>query len=243
MERKLLYKPEIYLDSIYRKIMVIPDLHAPWVNWAAIKQAHKWYKRHKPDLVIQIGDLTDQKIWSRHQKDVDDSSPTEELLAAEKVLKKMYKMFPKMVILRGNHDLRAYNKAVEAGIPSQMFKDINQVFDYDGWSWVPRNLKLVVRTPRGRILFVHGDEQGGTVAQKSRLLGMSIIQGHTHKVSITYTTSINTAIFGAEMGCIMDVDSKAARYAAPNPVGVTVGFGIVKYGVPYFLSYNPNTIV
>jgi predicted phosphodiesterase len=224
--------------KIYKKILVIPDAHAPWVNWDALQQAYRWRLSHKPDLVICLGDITDQKIWSRWQKDTDDASPSDEFLEAEKCLNKLHKMFPKMLILRGNHDVRILSKAVEAGIPARMFNDIDQVFNYPGWTWIPQNEKLIINTIRGPILFVHGDEQGGTVAQKSRILGHSMIQGHTHKASITYTTALKGTIFGAEMGCIMDVSSKAAKYAAGNPVGSSVGFGVVKYGVPYFIDYR-----
>lgn len=228
------------MKKTYKKILVIPDAHAPWVNWAALKQAHKWRLKHKPDLVVCLGDLTDQKIWSRWPKDTDDASPSDEFIQAEKCLKKLHTMFPKMIILRGNHDTRIQSRAIEAGIPAQMFKDVDSVFNYKGWEWVPQNEKFVVHTVRGPVLFVHGDEQGGTPAQKSRILGMSIIQGHTHKVSITYTSTLSGTIFGAEMGCIMDTQSKAAKYAAANPVGSSVGFGVVKYGVPYFIDYRVN---
>lgn len=224
--------------KIYKKILVIPDAHAPWVNWEALKQAYKWRKRHKPDLVVCLGDLTDQKIWSRWPKDTDDASPSDEFIEAEKCLKRMHKMFPKMIILRGNHDTRILSKAIEAGIPEQMFNDVDSVFNFKGWTWVPQNEKLIIQTQRGPVLFVHGDEQGGTAAQKSRILGLSLIQGHTHKVSITYTTTLSGTVFGAEMGCIMDTQSKAAKYAAANPVGSSVGFGVVKYGVPYFIDYR-----
>lgn len=229
---------KILKRKTFTKILILPDAHAPWVNWDAIKQAHKWALTHKPDLVVCLGDLTDQKIWSRWPKDVDDVSPSEEFLQAEACLKKLHKMFPKMIILRGNHDTRIASKAVEAGIPAQMFNDVDSVFNYKGWVWVPQNEKLVINTIRGPVLFVHGDEQGGTVAQKSRILGMSVLQGHTHKASITYTTTLRGTIFGAEMGCIMDVKSKAAKYAAGNPVGSAVGFGVLKYGVPYFIDYR-----
>jgi predicted phosphodiesterase len=228
------------MKKTYNKILVLPDAHAPWVNWKALEQAYRWRLSHKPDLVVCLGDITDQKIWSRWQKDVDDVSPSDEFLAAEKALKKMHKMFPEMTILRGNHDVRILSKAVEAGIPAQMFNDVDSVFNYKGWKWIPHSTKLVIKTPRGPILFVHGDEQGGTVAQKSRILGMSVVQGHTHKVSITYTTTLKGTIFGAEMGCIMDTNSKAAKYAAANPVGSSVGFGVVKFGVPYFIDYRPG---
>lgn len=228
------------MKKIYNKILVIPDAHAPWVNWPALEQAHRWYLGHKPDLVVCLGDLTDQKIWSQWQKDPDDYSPSDEFNEAEKCLKKLHKWFPKMLILRGNHDVRVLNRAVDAGIPSQMFKDVDEVFNYPGWVWIDPAQKLVIETSRGPILFVHGDEQGGTVAQKSRILGTSVIQGHTHKASITYTTALKGTIFGAEMGCIMDTQSKAAKYAAANPVGSTVGFGVVKHGVPYFIEYRPG---
>jgi predicted phosphodiesterase len=228
----------VNFKKVYNKILILPDMHAPWVNWPALEQAYKWSKRHKPDLVIQLGDLTDQKIWSRWQKDTDDFSPSEEFIAAEKVLKRLHKMFPKMVIIRGNHDTRILSKAVEAGIPAQMFKDVDEVFNYKGWTWIGQNKKLKINTVRGPVLVVHGDEQGGTVAQKSRILGLSVLQGHTHKVSVTYTTTLNGTVFGAEMGCIMDTDSKAAKYAAANPVGSSVGFGVLKYGVPYFIDYR-----
>jgi predicted phosphodiesterase len=227
-------------NRVYRKILVLPDMHAPWVNWGALEQAHRWYLSHKPELVVCLGDITDQKIWSHWSKDTDDMSPSDELKAAKKCLERLHDMFPRMVILRGNHDSRVLRRAIEAGIPSEMFRDVDQLFNFKGWEWKANTAKFVVDTPRGPILFVHGDEQGGTVAQKSRILGLSVIQGHTHKVSITYTTTLKGTIFGAEMGCIMDTQSKASKYAAPNPVGTTVGFGVVKYGVPYFIDYRPG---
>lgn len=228
------------LKKTYNKVLILPDAHAPWVNWKALEQAYKWYKRHKPDLVICLGDLTDQKIWSRWPKDVDDASPSDEFIAAEKCLKRLHKMFPKMLILRGNHDVRILNRAIEAGVPAQMFRDVDDVFNFKGWTWISSTDKLIINTVRGKVLFVHGDEQGGTPAQKSRILGLSLIQGHTHKASITYTTTMDGTIFGAEMGCIMDTQSKAAKYAAANPVGSSIGFGVLKYGVPYFVDYRPG---
>jgi len=224
----------------YKNVLILPDIHFPWPHWGAIKAAHRWAKKHKPDLVVQLGDLTDQKIWSRWTKDIDDFSPSEEFNRAFVGLERLHKMFPKMVVLRGNHDTRILSRAVEAGIPGEMFKDVDDIFNFPGWRWVGRDDKFTIDTHRGQVMFIHGDEMGGTPAQKSRILGTSIIQGHTHKTSITYTRTHNGHFFGAEMGTLMDTNSKAARYAAANPVGVSVGFGVLKYGVPYFISYAPG---
>lgn len=231
------------LKKNYNRILVLPDTHFPWVDWDALKQAKRWHDTHKPDLVVQLGDLTDQKIWSRWQSDPDDYCPSQEFEEAEAGLEVMHKWFPKMLILRGNHDERIKARAIEAGIPGQMFADVDEVFNYPGWTWVQRKDDLIIPTPRGPIMFQHGDEMGGNPAQKSRMLGMSYIQGHTHKVSLTYTHTPTGHFFGAEMGCLMDVQSKAGRYAQANPVGVSVGFGVIKFGCPYFVAYEKGVRV
>jgi len=53
-----------------------------------------------------------------------------------------------MVILRGNHDTRVLRKAVEAGIPKQMFRDVDDVFGFKGWEWIGQNKKLIINTVR-----------------------------------------------------------------------------------------------
>jgi len=225
------------------KILVLPDIHFPWGDWGAIKLAHKWYKKHQPELVIQLGDLTDQKIWSRWQADVDDFSPSMEFEKAEQDMKRLYKMFPEMIIVRGNHDNRIKARAIEAGIPGRMFQDVDEVFNYDGWRWMKGGERLVINTNRGPILFLHGDEMGGTPVQKSRILGHSVIQGHTHKMTLGYTRTDKAHIFGMEAGVLMDTKSKAARYAQANPVGCSLGFAVVKYGIPYFVSCEEGASV
>lgn len=225
----------IHIKTNKTKILVLSDIHAPWVNWTAIRKAKKWADKHNPDLVICLGDLTDQKIWSRWQSDTDDVSPCKEFDEAEKAIDKLYELFPKMYIIRGNHDNRVQLRAIEAGIPGKMFRDIDEVFNKSGWKWIPTGDRLIVETQRGPIMFIHGDEMAGTPAQKSRILGMSIVQGHTHKVSVIYTKTDMGHFFGAEMGCLMDTESKASRYAQKNPVGVSVGFGVIKWGLPTFI--------
>jgi len=227
----------VILSKKYKCIQVLPDIHAPWVHWPALKQAKKWHDKHKPDLVIQLGDLTDQKIWSRWQASPDDYSPSQEYIRASKALEKIHSWFPEMHIIRGNHDERIKLRAVEAGIPGMMFRDVDDVFNFDGWTWVGRTQQLLVKTARGWVWFFHGDEFGGSITAKSRLIGANAVCGHTHKAGIHYTQILDKHIFGAQMGCLMDANSKAGEYAQPNPVGVSVGFGVIKHGVPYFIPY------
>lgn len=226
-----------------KAILALPDMHFPWPDWEGIEMARKWKDKHKPDLVVQLGDLTDQKIWSRWPSDPDDFSPAQELAEAQKGLKELAKMFPKMQILTGNHDLRYRVRAAESKLPGKMVKTLEELFPAKGWVWHmdPRK-KLVVPSPRGKILFVHGDEDGGTPLQKAIRAGMNVVQGHTHRTSVAYSEILGSFVWGFETGNLMDSASKAADYAARSVRGATNGFGVIKHGVPYFIPADGGDV-
>jgi predicted phosphodiesterase len=222
--------------KIYNKILFLCDIHAPFMHFPALKVAKKWADRHNPDLVVIGGDLIDAKAWSRFAKDADDLSPHDEMEYATEAIDKLNTMFPEAEVLFGNHDLRIAKSALEVGFSRHIVRDLEEIFEFPGWNWWanPRD-KLIVNTQRGPILFRHGDEEGGTAAAKSRLFGMSVIQGHTHQASITYTSTLGKTVFGAESGHLMDIHSKAGRYAARNGKNPVMGITVVKYGIPYFI--------
>lgn len=222
--------------KIYNKVLIIPDLHIPFVNMQALKVVHRWCKNHKPDLVIQLGDIFDFKAWSRWPKDADDASPHAEFEMAIKLGRDVSKMFPDMEILTGNHDLRIAKKAMEVGFTKHIVRELSEVFPYEGWKWHADPLdKLIINTKKGPVWCMHGDEQGGTPAQKSRLLGISVIQGHTHQASITHSSSLAHDLFAMETGHLMNMRSKGAQYAFKMGRYPVMGFGVLKYGIPYFI--------
>ncbi len=222
--------------QIRNKVLVLPDMHAPWADMEAIELAYRWAKNHQPDLIIQMGDLIDGKAWSRWPKDPDDPSPREEYIEAKKQLAQIAKWFPKMHVLTGNHDTRWMKKAFEVGIPKELVRTPQEVLGGAGWTWhTEARRQTFIETKRGRVLFIHGDEMGGPVLQKAINLGCNTVQGHTHKVSIGYKQTFDKFVFGFECGHLMDTQSKAADYSASNPVLSTCGFGVIQYGLPFFI--------
>jgi predicted phosphodiesterase len=216
--------------------LVLPDMHFPWANWKAIRKAHTWAEKHDPDVVVQLGDIVDAKAWSRWPKEPDDPSPAEEFDLTCRDMQKLHSYFPDLYILNGNHDRRYQAKAFESSIPSIMIRGLDEMFDFPDWEWImdPDEF-LVMPSDRGPILFMHGDETGGTPLAKASKLGYNVVQGHTHRTSIRYIQALNKFYFGAEMGHLMDTNSKAAKYAARNPVGMCCGFGVIKHGVPWWI--------
>jgi predicted phosphodiesterase len=217
-------------------ILVLPDTHFPFADWKGIEKAKEWADKHEPDLVVQLGDLLDQKAWSRWDKDPDDLSPEEEFIEAYEDICRLHKLFPNMHVLTGNHDRRFYIKAAESSLPSQLIKSMKELFPFPGWTWhIDAKDRLIVPSARGDILFLHGDEMGGKPIAKATALGMNVVHGHTHQASVVHAQALDKHYFGAECGHLMDVDSKGARYSAKNPKGASSGFMIIKYGIPYFI--------
>jgi predicted phosphodiesterase len=223
--------------KVYNNIIYIPDTHAPFTNMAALKEIAGRVKKYKPDLVVMGGDLLDEKAWSRFPKDSDDHSPHEEFEYAAEVVAKMQEWFPQMHVILGNHDLRIAKKAMEVGLTKHIVRELSEVFDCPGWTWHtdPRD-KLIVATKKGPIWMLHGDEMGGNPVQKSRMLGINIIQCHTHQSSITYSNGLAHSVFAVESGHCMDQQSKGARYAFRSGRYPVLGFTEVINGQPRFIS-------
>lgn len=223
--------------KIYHRILVLPDIHLPFHNKAAIKRIAEFNKTYKADLVIQLGDLVDAHAWSRWPKASSAMSPDHEFAKARKGAEWLHKLFPKMVILHGNHDLRASNKRLDAGIPSQFIKTFAELFNFKGWTFHEPKRLLTVNTPKGKVSFCHGDEAGGTPLEKAKTLGHSLVQGHTHKATISYHTGQDgKTVFGAEGGHLVDVDSYAFRYALGSLKKGTIGFLVIEKGIPTFVA-------
>ncbi len=94
-----------------RNILVVGDLHAPFIKEGYLEFCKKVYKEHKCNMVVFTGDVLDSHFSSFHDANPDGMAAGEELTAAIKQLKKWHKAFPKAKVCLGNHDRIAYRKA------------------------------------------------------------------------------------------------------------------------------------
>jgi len=210
------------------KILLLGDIHFPAANWPALKKIARFNETYQADLVIQMGDLIDAKAWSSYAKHPEDDSPQLEFDKALKDCQKLAKLFPKMVVLVGNHEARVEARVLEARIPKQLVKGIHEVVDIPGWKFHLSDDPFVA----DNIGFIHGDQGAGTIMQKANKLGMSLCCGHTHKASLTYATTFNKQIFAMEVGCLVEVKNAAFKYASKSLSQSWVGFAVIENGVP-----------
>lgn len=193
-----------YINNNERRILVIGDLHAPFVLDGYLEFCKDMYARYNCNQVIFIGDIIDNHYSSYHETDPDGMGGQDELNAAIEVVSKWANAFPKADVTIGNHDRIIMRKAFTSAIPKQWIKNYNDVLGTK-WNWVERIVYDDVQ-------YVHGE--GGTARSKSKADMMSTVQGHIHtQAYCEWSVGRNFKVFGMQVGCGVDSNAYAAAYA------------------------------
>lgn len=206
------------LNKKERRILIIGDLHAPFVLPEYLEHCKKTYANYNCNQVIFIGDILDNHAFSYHEPDPDGLSPGSELKMAKKFIKDWYHAFPTADVLIGNHDRMASRKAMTGGVPSAWIKSYNDVLGTPKWNWV----ETIVYD---NVLYEHGE--GGQAKTKAKNNMMSSVCGHTHTEAYTmWFVGKKFRVFGMQVGCGVDSKSYAAAYAR-NFKKQAIGCGVV----------------
>ena len=187
-----------------RRILVIGDIHAPFVLKGYLEFCKEVYAKYNCNQVIFIGDIIDNHYSSYHEADPDGMGGADELACAIEMIKDWRETFPVADVLIGNHDRLIMRKAFSSSIPKQWIKGYNEVLGTN-WNWVDRIVY-------DNVQYVHGE--GGTAKTKSKNDMMSTVQGHIHTEAYTeWLVGRNFRVFATQVGCGVDSSSYAAAYA------------------------------
>lgn len=223
-------------NNIYRCIVVMPDLHAPYHHRHALAFMKAVRDKYQPDLCVNLGDEADKHNMSFHDSDPNLLSAGDELEATKKVLAELAKIFPRFLLCDSNHGSMHYRKAKAHGIPVQYLKSYREIlFPQDevgnlgkGWKWAE---SWRVRTPMGEVLFKH--QPSGDIRADASHNQCNLVVGHHHgKFSIEYGASSARLYWGAYFGCLIDKDSLAFAYGKHTMYKPILGCGVIINGVP-----------
>ncbi len=213
------------------RILVLGDPHLPAPDWDLLKEAYEFNKTFKAHRVVCVGDLTDQKTWSKYGRDTDDVGNNEEWAQTVAAAKKLSQYFPRLDVIVGNHDIRYFKAANLAGVPSQLVKSLEEALPVKGWKWHD--------TSRGPLMldgiaYIHGDEQSGSALAKASFLGYPVCQGHDHQGTIAYSQPPHRKkpLWGMSAGCTADLNGPGMRYAKKMLRKAFSCFAVVEDGVP-----------
>ena len=200
------------------RVLVIGDLHEPFLLEGYLEHCKETYAKHNCNRVVFIGDVIDNHYSSYHETDADGLGGLDELEVAIKKLSKWYKAFPKAHVTIGNHDRIIMRKAQTSNIPSKWIKSYKDVLEVPKWKFVDR---IVI----DNVQYIHGE--GGTAHSKCRADMMSTVQGHLHtQCYVQWFVGQNFKVFGMQVGCGIDNDAYAMAYAKRGKKPA-IGCGVV----------------
>lgn len=204
------------------KLLVFPDIQAPYQDDAFIGRLLRVVRTWKPDEIIQVGDLIDLPEVSRWTKGLAGEyagTLQESIDLTKELLCKLRQSAPeaRIRVKMGNHDerfekyLRTYAPAT-AGLRSSTL-----VWQLDFAKYGIQIEDKPFEVAPG-VIVAHGHEQaystipGKYELERIRQYGASVITGHTHTpVMVTTTVGIgenSRHYFGMNVGHAMD-ESKA----------------------------------
>ena len=223
-----------FLESERNKnILIIGDLHAPFIREGYLEFCQKIYYKHNCTDVIFIGDILDNHFSSFHDTDADGHSAKEELRLAKLQIKEWYKAFPNAKVCLGNHDLIPQRKMFNAGVSKVWLKNIGDILDTPGWEYAEEFLI-------DDILYVHGTGRKADIRMQQDLI--STVQGHYHSESyIKYSVGKRSKLFAMQIGCGVDDKSYAmayGKYFAKNHINCGVVLENGKLPVIEYMDLN-----
>lgn len=205
--------------------LIISDMHVPYHHPDSMEFLRACKQQYKPANVFSIGDLLDKHGISFHDSDPDLKSPGDELRESIVALQPLYKLFPELTIVEGNHDMLPYRKAKHHGLPLSYFKSYRDVIQAPkGWNWVPE--VKAEHSCGNLILLVHGISKLGLKLATSR--NCCTIQGHFHtSFEIEYASSYEKLYWSMIVGCLIDPKSPAFEYDKKQIFRPIFGIGLV----------------
>lgn len=223
------------IDKEYTRILVMPDLHAPYNHTDALDFMKKVRDVFKPDLVVNLGDEVDNHAISFHDADPNLMSAGNELTSAKEQMEILHGIFPNMLICHSNHGSLHYRRAKAHGIPVEYLRTYREILFPDGggegWDW---NYEHVVRTPLGPVAFKH--QCSGSAALAAAHEGVNLVVGHAHSsFEMQYRASRQRLYWGVTSGCLVDRSALAFAYGKESATKPILGCTMIINGQPMLL--------
>lgn len=213
-------------------ILIISDLHAPYMHPDAVRFLAAVKRKYCPTRVILSGDEADFHSISFHDKDPDLDSSGAELERAIKALLPVYKLFPKAEVLESNHGSLVLRKAIASGLSRSYFKSPGDILRAPkGWTW---KMDITLVLPNGSKCYFHHSK--GKALKTGQLYGMSHVCGHLHEdFNIQYWSTPENLFFAMTVGCLVDKKSLALAYAKNNQKRQILGVGLIINSIPMLI--------
>lgn len=217
-------------------MMFISDTHTPFMHKDAISFYSAVMDLVQPERVFHIGDLLDQYMFGRYDKEPEAMNGVSEVAKAKKQVQQLITLFPELTIVSSNHDDRLFIRAIKSGVPRFAMKSYPEIIGAQdaNWRWVD---DLTIRLANRTHLYM-AHSRGGTMAVAQKL-GMNVVQGHHHnKQGVQRFHNSLHNLFTIDTGCMIDDTRYAFAYNKSSIIRPMLGCGALIDCKPYIFTMN-----
>ena len=217
---------------------IISDTHFPFEHPDTFSFLQAIKDEYKPRSWIHVGDEVDYHAISFHESDPDLPSPGDELFQARQRIEKLSEIVPTLKLLESNHGSLVMRRQRTSGLSSSVFKTYHQILGAPrGWSW---HHHLVLTLPNKSKVYCHHGLSKAHGGASSRL-GMHSVEGHFHtEFGAIYRNNGLSNLWSLKVGCLVDQNSIAFRYAKNNMWHFVIGCAVVVDGHPVLLKMKTD---
>ncbi len=213
------------------KTVIIGDCHFPYANFEALKKVYKIIEVEKPDVIIQIGDLLDQYVFSNFPKKssiTPDNDVTRGLGCAQRFWQRIKFIAPraKLIQVLGNHDVRMGKRIAEKLPQLEDFYSHKQIYKFDGVK--------VLKSDRDYfkydgVVYCHG-WLSNSIAH-AKYFNQPTVHGHRHRPTI----ETDGNIWSMDVGHVANEKSIPLSYTASKYTKWRMACGIVENKIPHLI--------
>jgi hypothetical protein len=199
-------------------VIAVGDVHIPDHSEALLQRVVRDIGCLGPKMVVSMGDVLDLETLSHFRCDPMRRSciDSDKRKARWYYGELMEASGGCLVSLCGNHEWRGMKMLADrapqlaAALPKDAltFKDVLPV----GSRWIGPGRPFVY----GGIAFMHGDGLSNNYSARIRKIGMSVVSGHSHRLSINYETSLTRTLWSLETGCVCRNPSHYSKTQNPR---------------------------
>ena len=223
-----------------RRAVIIPDIHFPEQDQAAVNCTLKAIKMVKPNIFVCLGDIGEFHSASGWRYKRQKRPPLEFILpeidedvqAANDGLDQFDKVLDAIkckerYMLEGNHDAWL-NSFVEEHPYLKEYKFANAIRLSDrGYKYYPYGKYLKI----GKLYMYHGGHFSSVYHTRAHALnlGKSVVYGHLHDIQRHSVTHVDGAHAGFSLGCLKDMSDEANSWLKNRKTNWGHAFGIVDW--------------